>query len=129
MHNYSKRKHREQMTTGEVIAIKSEVKNIRPILKLIPHAEERMEQKGVTGEDIKRVLDNPKVVEIHNCAKNDIRVLLRRDFERFACSIVVSLTTKEIITTYKNRKEYCHKAIESGLYQWKVNVEQVLGGR
>ncbi len=91
----------------------------------IPHAMDRMKQKGVKESQIKNMLTYCTVIEAHQNFPGDTRVLVRGKVAgHFVCA-VVSLKTNHIITTYWNKADDHHKNLDFSLYKLKTDFSSL----
>lgn len=120
------RKHRQQMTVAESVAIESTVRALN-VREIAAHAFERMSQKGVSQAHILETLRTGQAIEIHNDA-NELRVLLRADvIGQWSACVVFSLDRQTVVTVWRNHVNDTHKTLRLNEYQWKVDVCKLLG--
>lgn len=119
-----KRKHFKQMTPDEYKTVLNAVKaNCYTLRK---HAVERMTQKNVTEQNILAMLTYCQIVECHNNNANEIRVLVRGKIKNNWCNAVLSLTTKEVVTTYWNQANDLHATLDWSKYKWNADLTKVI---
>ena len=119
-----KRKHFSQMTQVEIQRVMNAVRANSYTFR--NHAMDRMRQKHVTENQIAAMLTYCQVIECHNNIGDEIRVLVRGKVQgNFVC-VVVSLTTKEIVTTYWNAANDYHKTLDKSQYQWTADLTQII---
>jgi hypothetical protein len=81
-----------------------------------------MQEKRVTEREIFAALSYGSIVEAHNETADEIRVLVRGKVAgKFIC-VVVSLTTKTIVTVYRNQSSDFHRTLDRNAYQWTENL-------
>jgi hypothetical protein len=122
-----RRKHQSQMTQAEQQALLSAVRVRVPGIGFGPHAEDRMREKRITRDEVIRALSYGKVIEAHNNRPSELRVLVRGKVGGKAVCAVVSLTTNQIVTTYRNDWNDNHgQANVDAAYTWKADLVNVL---
>ena len=85
------------------------------------HAFDKMKVRGVTQNQIKAMLNYFKVIEIHNNIPSEIRVLVRGKVQGVFVCAVLSLTTKSIVTLYKNGLNNHHQNLDKSNYKGTFN--------
>jgi hypothetical protein len=117
------RKHFTQMSQDEIKFLLAQVRSRS--LTFHQHAFDRMKQKNIREPQILASLSYGSIVEAHNDAAGEIRVLVRgKVLGDFVCS-VVSLTKNQVITTYWNKAGDHHKTLDKSAYQWDTDLTQI----
>ena len=119
------RKHYTQMTTTEVEALRNAVRAHKSY-KVKPHAAERMASKNVDAIAIAQAIAFGSVVEAHKNVASQLRVLLRKQLGSRCCCVVVSVTTRELVTAYWNDGNDNHATLDASVYTWKANMVEVI---
>lgn len=118
------RKHHTQMTRDEYKRLLDCIRSRSFVLST--HACDRMSQKQVSENDIRAMLTYCAIIEMHNDIVNELRVLVRGKVRgQFVCA-VLSLTTGEIVTTYRNQAGDYHATLDRSVYTWTVSVFDAL---
>lgn len=118
------RRHHTQMSKDEHTLLLSIIRARR--FSFLPHAMDRMKQKRVTEAQISAMLTYCSVIEIHNNAPGDLRVLVRGKVRGDYVCAVVSLVTNQIVTTYWNAAGDHHKTLDTSEYTWTASVRDAL---
>jgi hypothetical protein len=122
-----RRKHHTQMSDEEQQALTQAVRVRIPKIGFGPHAKDRMQQKRISRDEVVRALAYGKVIEAHNNNPRELRVLVRGKVKGKAVCAVVSLTTDQVVTTYRNEWADNHKeANVDAAYTWKADLVTVL---
>lgn len=91
-----------------------------------PHAVRRMGEKRISQDEVKASLSYGSIVEAHNDNNGELRLLVRGKVRGdFVCS-VVSLTTNEIVTVYRNRAGDHHQTLDKSAYKWTANLTELI---
>ncbi|MCQ4607510.1 DUF4258 domain-containing protein [Corynebacterium pseudogenitalium] len=70
-------------------------------LRIGPHAQDRMKQRGITEDDIQRVLANPDLTRPGN---QPDRTVYERDLGRVVCVVAVNDSDPtEVVTVFTRR--------------------------
>lgn len=129
-----RRKHVSQMTAREQSVIWKRLKDVQEYeWELIPHALDRLEEKGIRAskQDVISTIYNSSIIEyriVHNSKVEngiDERVILRSKSvvnDRYNLNVVFSLTTKRIITVWKNHVKDRHKTLDWSIYSSDMEV-------
>jgi hypothetical protein len=124
--NYIKndnRKHYTQMAKEEIHALLKAVKSRN--YSIVPHALDRMREKGVQPEQITTMFQNGTIIEAHENIPGETRVLVRGKVGiDFLCA-VVSLTRNKIITLYWNNNGDDHHTLDGSIYKLKRDFSSV----
>ena len=120
----NKRKHYTQMTSEEIAHVLNKVRFVD--YKLRSHAVDRMNEKKVDVNAIKATIAYGKLIEAHNNNPKEVRVLLRGKVRGAWCNVVLSTTTKEVVTCYWNKFDDQHKTLDKTQYQWVVDLKTVI---
>ncbi len=116
------RKHYTQMSQPEIQNLMSQVRSSNYAFR--NHAMDRMNQKHVDETQIKAMLTYCSVIEANNNG-GEVRVLVRGKVAGNFCCAVVSLTTKEIVTTYKNAAGDFHQTLDKSKYTWTADLTKI----
>lgn len=116
------RKHRNQMSAGEIRAIEYFVRSL--LLQAPPNSHwiDRATERLLTFSDAADALQKGQVIEV-NLSPEGPRALFRDD--RGICA-VVALKTGDIITAYYNHPRDTHRSLDYGQYRWSVDVVKLL---
>ena len=114
-----KRKHRKQMKPAEIEAVERLV-NAQARWLIGPHAAERMARKGVNQDQVLEVMQTGYVIEVNQ--NNDLCVVFRKEYDRFAVCVVASLRTRWVVTAWKNGAKDKHRTLDLSQYQWGVDL-------
>lgn len=120
-----KRKHYSQMTQDEMAIVLGAVKSITKV-QTTPYIRSRMQERAITNLHIALTLTQGSPVEVHNNNAREIRVLMRGLVDNKWCNVVVSLTTKTVITCFWNALNDTHKTLDKSQYKWAVDLTTVL---
>lgn len=121
------RKHHSQMTDTELDVIEAAVD--KRTFRLSDHAEGRLRAKNIYREDVMAAIRHGKVIEANKLAENDVRVLLRDEFEDgSAVCVVVSLADGAVVTAYENTPHELHQSDfqPDKFYGWRDDMTVVV---
>ena len=120
------RKHKDNFTTKEKDLISKCLLNKE--FKFTPYTTFRKQSRKITMDEIRRCLDNNKVIEIH-IKDGDVRALLRGNLVEqvnINICVVVSLTTGSMITCYYNSSKDNHYNLDISKYISYLNIVDIL---
>jgi hypothetical protein len=81
-----------------------------------------MKQWDVSAAEVLETIKSGELIEAHQNAYPDIRVLLRKDFGKYAVCVVVSLAHAEVVTVFVNLAEDKHYTLDRSQYQWRCDL-------
>lgn len=111
------------MTTEEIQFLIRQVRS--GSLTFHPHAFDRMQQKNIREAQIEASISYCSIVEAHNNIEGEVRVLVRgKVYGNFVCT-VVSLTKRQVITTYWNQAGDHHKTLDKSAYKWDTDLTKL----
>lgn len=119
-----KRKHYSQMSQDETVAVLNAVRS--NTYQFSAYALNRSNQRKVPVEQVATMLGYGKVIEVHNNAENEIRVLVRGKVRGNWCNAVVSLTLKTVVTVFWNDLNDTHRTLDKSQYKWSVDLKTVV---
>lgn len=117
------RKHRTQMVSQELTALTMHVRTLPVRTPNAGHFVDRKAERVFTITQVHDAVRSGDVIEIHNDAAPDVRVLMRDD--QGTC-VVVSLVTRDIVTVYYNAPHDQHSTLNWSLYRWSAPVLPLL---
>lgn len=121
----NKRKHYSQMSQDETAAVINAVRSIRKA-NTTPYFRTRMQERAISNVDIALTLTQGKIIEAHNNNAAEVRILVQALVRNKLCNVVISLTTKNLITCYWNNLNDTHRTLDKSAYKWNVNLKTVI---
>ncbi len=119
----NKRKHRNQMSPSEILAIEQLV-HAQDKWTVGKHARKRMDTKDIPITQVMDVLRTGYVIELNN--SNDLCAALRKDFGECAICVVVSLATRWVVTAWKNEQHDIHDTLDISKYKWDIDIREAI---
>lgn len=121
------RKYHTQMSKNEIQMLRNNLINQGfPTLTL--HTKMRMEEKGITEEDISKALENFYIIEFHRKDRgyygHDNRVVIRgtNRTKGFNICMSISLSDGHLVTVYKNYNTDRHPTLDTSKYNRNVEI-------
>ena len=121
----NRRKHYTQMDASEKDVVLNAVRSITKV-QTTEYIKSRMAERAITNLHIALTLMQGEPIEVHNNRAKEIRVLMRGLVENKWCNVVISLTTKTVITCYWNALNDTHKTLDKTQYKWIVDLKTVI---
>jgi hypothetical protein len=115
------------MSSDERIILEKAITNKN--FTLSPHAQERLEQKGVSRQAVFSAISRGQIIEGNNLDPRDLRVLLRDNLEDgSAVCVLLSMRDTCVVTAYPNSSEQSHfcDVRPEKFYRWRENLTTVL---
>jgi hypothetical protein len=127
-----RRKHVEQFSSCELVAISSILKNIRSIpfedVKFTWHTRNRINEKHLSLDEVSSSFYYGYVFEIKQHADGDVRLVIRHDDYRKkrANCIVYSIRRSEVVTAWSNNVFDRHDTIDWSAYDQDMDIIKLL---
>lgn len=112
------------MTPEELEALYSLVwSNAKKLWHPTGHFWDRARERHFTLADVVNAIGLGGIIEAHDDARPDIRVLFR---DAHGTCVVISLTNWRVITVYYNAPDDSHISLNWTLYRWSKNMADVV---